>query len=180
MILWIAASLEQIFNFFAAQQDEERGMVRGMVPGVQGTDASQMTAPPTSPQTFQIQCPEGAGPGAVLAVPIPDGGTQQVTVPAGITVGQNFTVTVEVAPPTPMLPVSTAMAPVAPAATVALQIQCPEGAGPGAVLAVPAPDGVTHQVTVPEGVVPGASFTVEVPAARPTLNPDGTPIRFDP
>ena len=31
------ASLEQIFNFFAAQQDEESGQVRGVLPVVQGS-----------------------------------------------------------------------------------------------------------------------------------------------
>jgi len=107
------ASLEQIFNFFAAQQDEESGQVRGVLPVVQGS-TQQMMPMPQMPQmtqmqapqmqALQIQCPPGAGPGAVLAVPMPSGGTQEITVPAGVAVGQVFTVEVPVvAPPTPMV-----------------------------------------------------------------------------
>ena len=36
------ASLEQIFNFFAAQQDEESGPVRGVLPVVQGSTQQQV------------------------------------------------------------------------------------------------------------------------------------------
>ena len=49
--------------------------------------------------TFEVQVPEGSGPGDVLQVIQPDGQTVQVTVPANITAGNVFIVNMAAAPP---------------------------------------------------------------------------------
>jgi len=57
--------------------------------------------------TFTV--PPGGGPGAVLAVPGPDGQKYNVTVPAGVQEGHAFTVQMPATPPGPIAPTNTAM-----------------------------------------------------------------------
>jgi hypothetical protein len=53
-------------------------------------------------------------------------------------------------------------------ADVNIQVQVPQNAPPGTVLAVTAPDGRQVQCSVPPGMAPGAVFTVAIPDLQRT------------
>ena len=83
-------SLEQIFNQFASQQEEETGGARGIVAGASPAAAAA--------QMMTVQVPEGSQAGDTLAVQGPTGATIQVTIPAGLGPGQQFAISLG-APP---------------------------------------------------------------------------------
>ena len=83
-------SLEQIFNQFASQQEEETGGARGIVAGASPAAAAA--------QMMTVQVPEGSQGGDTLAVQGPTGATIQVTIPAGLSPGQQFAISLG-APP---------------------------------------------------------------------------------
>ena len=58
----------------------------------------------------------------------------------------------------------------------AMNVQVPEGATPGAVIHVQAPNGITIAVAVPDGAVTGSVFQVAVPKAPATAGAE----RYEP
>ena len=64
--------------------------------------------------------------------------------------------------PQPGLPVTSALAVVAPTQT--MQVACPPGSKPGDPVMVQAPGGMQCQVVIPDGVAPGQMFMVQLPA----------------
>ena len=77
-------TLEQIFNDFAGQQEEETGGARGVTaPAVQ---------PGAQQRTMAVQLPPSATPGMEVEIQTPDGNAMKITVPAGTQPGQVITV----------------------------------------------------------------------------------------
>eukprot|EP00937_MAST-01D_sp_MAST-1D-sp2_P000217 g217.t1 len=86
-------TLEQIFNQFAAQQEEETGGARGIV-GARTQAALSATAHQAQPaQQLSVTCPENISAGDSISVAGPTGALFTVVVPDGITPGQTFVVT---------------------------------------------------------------------------------------
>ena len=62
-----------------------------------------------------------------------------------------------------------------------MEVQCPEGVGPGELVSFQTPDGEWMEVAVPDGVMPGEHFTVEINAAPadPPPNEERVPEEED-
>ena len=128
--------------------------------------AGAPAVPPTPPETLTIQVPPGAIPGSVCRIGLTDGRHLDVTVPAGVQPGTQFTI------PVPPGNVGAGVASVYAPETVTIQV--PPGTAPGAVFRIKLTDGRDLDVTVPAGVLPGTQLTVAVPP-RP-VDREGRPL----
>ena len=117
--------------------------------------AGAPAVPPTPPETLTIQVPPGAIPGSVCRIGLTDGRHLDVTVPAGVQPGTQFTI------PVPPGNVGAGVASVYAPETVTIQV--PPGAIPGSVFRIKLTDGRDLDVTVPHGFPPGAPLTIPVP-----------------
>ena len=57
-----------------------------------------------------------------------------------------------------------------------MQVICPVGSSPGALIQVNTPDGQQLQVQVPQGVVPGRPFTINIPTPPGDGSPASLPV----
>eukprot|EP01049_Picozoa_sp_SAG25_P009283 SAG25_NODE_905_length_4824_cov_5.405920_2_plen_876_part_00 len=122
--------------------------------------------------TISLACPAGAGPGTIVQAQH-NGVSFQVTVPPGVAPGMVFQVANPGVPPPPPPP-----AVQAPAGNM-ISIECPAGAGPGAIVQAEH-NGVSFQVQIPLGISPGMVFPVAAPgpgsATEPQPQPQPQPI----
>jgi len=95
-------TLEQIFNQFAAQQEEETSGARGIVDSAAtgGAAVMQAASPANTAQQplVDVTVPPGVGTGQLLSVAGPDGTKFNVAVPEGLQAGQTFRVQCPAAP----------------------------------------------------------------------------------
>ena len=120
-----------------------------------GAPAKPPPPPVSAPETLTIQVPPGAIPGSVCRIGLTDGRHLDVTVPAGVQPGTQFTI------PVPPGNVGAGVASVYAPETVTIQV--PPGAIPGSVFRIKLTDGRDLDVTVPHGFPPGAPLTIPVP-----------------
>ena len=131
-----------------------------------GAPAKPPPPPVSAPETLTIQVPPGAIPGSVCRIGLTDGRHLDVTVPAGVQPGTQFTI------PVPPGNVGAGVASVYAPETVTIQV--PPGAIPGSVFRIKLTDGRDLDVTVPHGFPPGAPLTIPVPP-RP-VDREGRPL----
>ena len=120
-----------------------------------GAPAKPPPPPVSAPETLTIQVPPGAIPGSVCRIGLTDGRHLDITVPAGVQPGTQFTI------PVPPGNVGAGVASVYAPETVTIQV--PPGAIPGSVFRIKLTDGRDLDVTVPHGFPPGAPLTIPVP-----------------
>eukprot|EP01052_Picozoa_sp_SAG31_P027790 SAG31_NODE_2631_length_5350_cov_1.613026_2_plen_382_part_00 len=124
-------------------------------------------------QTLTIVCPDDAVPGSVILVATDDGRDIEVGVPDGVVPGDEFIVSVELSPGQRNEDEEIASAEnqmsgnddaLDPKQTQILTIICPDGTGPGCVIAISTDWGTELEVEVPDGITAGDEFTVELEA----------------
>jgi hypothetical protein len=123
-----------------------------------------------------VTCPDGVSAGQSILVTTPDGRDLEIEVPEGIEAGDGFEVfigaTEEAGTSVDGSPEQSMEAESSLAGQLGLQqvaVVCPEGVAPGMVLEVLVGE-VMIEVEIPEGVGPGDEWVVEVDLGVPTVD----------